>query len=60
METAEPYSVEGHRQHEQVRLDGLKTASERNKSGQFATPPPLALSLLRYASKLFGDRPSAF
>ncbi len=60
METAEPYSVEGHRQHEQVRLDGLKTASERNKSGQFATPPPLALSLLRYASKLFGDRPVRF
>lgn len=60
MGTIEPYSVEGHRQHEQVRLDGLKTASERNRVGQFATPPPLALSLLRYVYRLFGDRPVRF
>ncbi len=43
------------RQTEQARLDGLKTAAERNKWGQFATPFALALSLARYAHKTLGD-----
>jgi len=34
---------------EQARLDALKNAVERNKWGQFATPPELARSLARYA-----------
>jgi predicted RNA methylase len=34
---------------EQQRLDSLKTAAERNKWGQFATPPALALEMAHYA-----------
>ena len=39
----------------QVRLDALKSAIERNKWGQFATPSPLAISLARYARTLMAD-----
>ena len=49
------HSTEGRRQVEQIRLDGLKTAAERNKWGQFATPPELALNLARYARNLAGE-----
>jgi adenine-specific DNA-methyltransferase len=48
------HSIEERRLQEQVRLDSLKTAAERNKWGQFATPPELALSLARYAQTLVG------
>jgi predicted RNA methylase len=41
--------IEERRLHEQARLDALKTALERNKWGQFATPPELARSIARYA-----------
>ncbi len=34
---------------EQVRLDSLKTAEERNKWGQFATPPSLSADIAKYA-----------
>ncbi len=37
------HSIEECRQEEQMRLDGLKTAAERSKCGQFATPPAIAL-----------------
>src|ERR1700730_7615057 len=33
---------------EQARLDQLKTAAERNRWGQFATPPTLALDIARF------------
>jgi adenine-specific DNA-methyltransferase len=33
---------------EQVRLDRLKTAAERNRWGQFATPPVLALDIAKF------------
>src|SRR5712692_10466653 len=56
MGTAASHSIEGRRQGEQPRLDGLKTAAERNKCGQFATPPELARSLVRYARNLLGKR----
>jgi len=46
--------IEQRRQQEQSRLDALKTAQERNKLGQFATPPELALSIARYARSLQG------
>lgn len=55
MRAAAVHSIEGHRLEEQVRLDGLKTAAERNKWGQFATPAPLALSLARYVRDLRGE-----
>jgi hypothetical protein len=49
------HSPEECRLEEQVRLDCLKTAAERNKWGQFATPAPLAASLARYARTLMGE-----
>jgi adenine-specific DNA-methyltransferase len=48
-------SIEKRRLKEQERLDSLKSAAERNKWGQFATPPELALSIARYARSLMQD-----
>jgi len=53
-------SIEEFRQVEQTRLDALKTATERNKLGQFATPTPLALSLAQYAFSLSGEESIRF
>jgi len=53
-------SIEERRLQEQARLDGLKSAQERNKWGQYATPPGLALSLARYARTLMGKTPVQF
>ena len=53
MENAIPH-IEERRLDEQARLDGLKSAPERNKWGQFATPPELALSIARHARALMG------
>lgn len=55
MATVAHQTIEGRRQAEQARLDTLKTAAERNKWGQFATPFELALSLARYAQKTLGQ-----
>ncbi len=41
--------AEATRLTEQLRLDQLKTAKERNKWGQFATPPILSLDIAHYA-----------
>ncbi|MCK4340202.1 MAG: Eco57I restriction-modification methylase domain-containing protein [Phycisphaerae bacterium] len=41
--------IEKRRLCEQEHLDALKSASERNRWGQFATPPVLALDIARYA-----------
>ena len=60
MEIAEAHRVEDRRQQEQVRLDALKTAQERNKLGQFATPPNLASRLARYARALMPDQQIRF
>lgn len=60
MATVALRTIEERRLGEQVRLDLLKTALERNKLGQFATPPELALSLARYVRSLFGDDPVRF
>lgn len=60
METPAVHSIEERRQEEQVRLDCLKTATERNKWGQFATPAPLAVSLARHARTLMGKEPVRF
>jgi hypothetical protein len=54
------HEIEERRQQEQARLDGLKTAQERNKWGQFATPPELALSLARYAHSIQEGKPVRF
>jgi len=55
MATVAHQTIEGRRQAEQTHLDALKTAAERNKWGQFATPFELALSLARYAHKTLGE-----
>src|SRR5947209_2179777 len=47
---------EARRQAEQLRLDSLKTAAERNRLGQFATPPALSLDIARYARRLWASR----
>src|SRR3989442_15449860 len=60
METVPVHIIEERRLQEQTRLDSLKTAPERNKWGQFATPPELALSIARYARELLGETPVRF
>jgi hypothetical protein len=55
METVTIDSIEQRRREEQTRLDTLKSAPERNKWGQFATPPELALSIARHARALTGN-----
>jgi hypothetical protein len=54
------HKIEERRLEEQTRLDRLKTATERNKWGQFATPAPLAVSLARYAHAFMGNAPVRF
>jgi len=39
----------------QEKLDAGKNRVERNRMGQFATPPDLALEILRYAKAHFGE-----
>ena len=46
-------SIEERRLFEQQRLDRLKSADERNEWGQFATPPSLAVDILRLAQSLW-------
>ncbi len=48
--------LESQRQVIQERLDTAKTAAERNRLGQFATPPNLALDIARYALGLWQGR----
>src|SRR5438046_875560 len=48
--------VEALRQAEQQHLDRQKGPEARNRSGQFATPNPLALAIAGYARRLWGER----
>jgi hypothetical protein len=38
---------------EQVRLDALKTSAQRNERGQFATPPDLAMEIVRHLQTMW-------
>src|SRR5271157_3371714 len=60
MNAVATHEIEERRQQEQARLDSLKTAQERNKWGQFATPPELALSIARYAHSLLEEKSVRF
>src|ERR1035437_2345987 len=60
MATGVAHITEERRLVEQVRLDALKSAIERNKWGQFATPAPLAISRARYARTLMVDEKVRF
>ena len=46
--------LEGRRRVLQGQLDAHKEAVERNRMGQFATPPALAVDILRYAAAALG------
>ncbi|MCX5724247.1 MAG: N-6 DNA methylase [Nitrospirae bacterium] len=48
--------VEIRRQAIQVEIDARKSAAERNRLGQFATPHELAVEIARYVASLRGQR----
>jgi adenine-specific DNA-methyltransferase len=48
--------VEAQRRTIQDRLDKAKSAAERNRLGQFATPPKLAVEIARYTFSLWRER----
>ena len=52
--------VEAARQVDQRLLDGERTPKERNRLGQFATPPVLARDLLHYLKPLMTASPIKF
>lgn len=45
--------IEAQRLIEQARLDASKSAIDRNRLGQYATPSPLALEIIEYSKSLF-------
>jgi hypothetical protein len=47
-------SVETRRQAIQIEIDARKSAAERNRLGQFATPHDLAVEITRYVASLRG------
>ena len=51
--------AEARRQVLQARLDAERSAAERNRLGQFATPPQLALDISRYALERWRARDDA-
>lgn len=53
-ERAEPAATERQRRRVQVEIDGRRTARERNRLGQFATPYALAVDIAREVSHLLG------
>lgn len=48
--------IENQRKTEQIRLDAFKDAKERNRLGQYATPPALSLEIAHYAYSQWGNR----
>ena len=49
-------TTEEQRQAIQSALDATKSAAERNRLGQFATPNPLAVGIARFVRSLIGER----
>lgn len=47
-------SIESRRQTIQAALDARKSADERNRLGQFATPNALAIEMARYVQSVAG------
>jgi hypothetical protein len=52
-------NAEARRQAIQERLDAARSAAERNRLGQFATPPRLSLDIARYAFERWRARDDA-
>lgn len=50
------HAVEVRRQAIQAALDSSKSAAERNRLGQFATPYALAVEIARYVESIAGNR----
>ncbi len=50
-------TAEARRQAVQAELDAAKSAAERNRLGQFATPHGLAVEIARHVAALVGDVP---
>jgi adenine-specific DNA-methyltransferase len=48
--------IEARRQAVQTAMDAKKSAAERNRLGQFATPNTLAIDIVRYIESLAGRR----
>lgn len=48
--------IEAERVKQQADLDSVKTSTERNQLGQFATPTDLALDILRYSKAILPAR----
>ena len=51
-----PTSVESRRQTTQAEIDSRKSAAERNRLGQFATPNALAIDIARYVQSVRGSQ----
>jgi hypothetical protein len=51
--------IERERLQAQERLDAQKTAAERNRAGQFATPPALAVDMATYIRQVTHERTDA-
>jgi hypothetical protein len=49
-------ATEAQRQTTQAAIDATKSAAERNRLGQFATPNTLAVDIARYVGSLIGTR----
>lgn len=49
-------SIETQRQIIQATIDSVKSAAERNRLGQFATPNLLAVDIARYVGTLLGEQ----
>ncbi len=60
MITLDLTDIETRRLEVQGQLDSEKSALERNKLGQFATPPALALEMCRYAGDRINGEPIRF
>lgn len=54
MKAHHPDLIETRRQEIQAEIDSRRSAAERNRLGQFATPNPLAVEIARYVAKLVG------
>jgi methylase of polypeptide subunit release factors len=53
--------LETQRLERQAELDAVKSKTERNQLGQFATPSPLAITILQQAQRFFpADKPVRF
>src|SRR3990172_8529213 len=49
-------ATETRRQAIQAAIDATKSAAERNRLGQFATPNALAVEIARFVGSLLGER----